>query len=156
MSNWRVRWMRRREFIAGLGGAAVWSVAARAQQHERMRRIAVLMGYQENEPYGKARFSRFMDGLSGFGWTDGRNLRVDVRWGADNVDRMRMFAKELVDPQPDVIVAHTTPVTAAFQRETRTIPIVFVNVADPIGEGFVEGLRRPGANITGFIHEVIQ
>jgi putative tryptophan/tyrosine transport system substrate-binding protein len=145
--------MRRRDFIAGLGGAAAtWPLAAYAQQPDRMRRIGVLIGFGENDPEAKAQLSGFMQGLADLGWTDGRNLRMDVRWAADNIDRMRTFAKELVGLRPDVIIAHSTPVTAALQRETRTIPIVFVNVVDPVGDGFVAGLPRPGGNITGFIN----
>jgi putative tryptophan/tyrosine transport system substrate-binding protein len=143
--------MRRRDFIAGFAGAAAaWPLAVRAQQPVRMRRIGVLMGVGENDPEGKAWLSGFTQALAELGWTDGRNLRMDVRWAADSVDLMRMFAKELVDLQPDVILADSTPVTAALQRETRTIPIVFVSVADPVGSGFVVGLPRPGGNITGF------
>jgi putative ABC transport system substrate-binding protein len=115
-----------------------------------MRRIGVLMSGDENDPEGKARLSGFTEGLAELGWTDGRNMRMDVRWAAAAVDRMRMFAKESVDLQPDVILANTTPVTAALQRETRKIPIVFVNVADPVGSGFVASLPRPGGNLTGF------
>jgi putative ABC transport system substrate-binding protein len=144
--------MQRREFIAGLGGAAAaWPIAARAQQPDRIRRLGVLMGYAEDDPEAKLWLSWFTQALAELGWTDGRNVRMDVRWGAGNVDRARIYAKELVDLQPDVIVAHTTPVTAALQRETRTIPIVFVNVADPIGSGFIASLSRPGGNMTGFI-----
>jgi putative tryptophan/tyrosine transport system substrate-binding protein len=146
--------MRRREFIAGLGGAGVsaaWPPTAPAQQPDRVRRLGVLMVFEENDPEGKARFSGFTQGLAELGWTDGRNLRMDVRWAAANVDRMRMFAKELVDLQPDVMLAIGTPATAALQRETRTIPIVFAGIGDPVGEGFVAGLPRPGGNLTGFI-----
>src|SRR5271163_2985281 len=142
--------MRRREFIAGLGSAAAWPAVARAQQGE-LRRIGVLMGYGEDDPEAKLWLSWFKQALAELGWTDGRNLRMEVRWGAGNVDRARVYAKELAGLQPDVILAHTTPMTAALQQETRTIPIVFVNVADPIGAGFVAGLPRPGGNITGFI-----
>jgi putative ABC transport system substrate-binding protein len=143
--------MRRREFITLLGGAAVaWPLAARAQQGERVRRIGVLMAFDENDSRAKAWLARFIQGLSELGWTAGRNLRMDVRWAGDNVDRMRMFAKELVNLQPDVILAFGTPVTAALKRETRTIPIVFAIVSDPVGEGFVASLSRPGGNITGF------
>jgi putative ABC transport system substrate-binding protein len=143
--------MRRREFIAGLGGAAIaWPLAARGQQSDRMRRIGVLMGWDENDPEAKASLFGFTQELSELGWNDGRNLRIDVRWAAGDVDRMRMFAKELVDLQPSVILANTTPVTAALQRETRTIPIVFVPPSDPIGDGFVASLARPGGNLTGF------
>jgi ABC transporter substrate binding protein len=120
--------MRRREFIAGLWSAAAWPLAVRAQQIGQMRRIGVLMADDENDPEGKAFLSAFTQGLAELGWIDGRTVRIDVRWAAGSVDRAWTFAKELVDLQPDVILAHSTPVTAAFQRETRTIPIVFCNV----------------------------
>jgi putative tryptophan/tyrosine transport system substrate-binding protein len=143
--------MKRRAFITLLGGAtAVWPLAARAQQPERMRRIGVLMAFNENDPEPQAWLSGFIQGLAGLGWTNGRNVRIDVRWGAGSVERMRMAAKELVDLQPDVILANSTPATALLQRETPTIPIVFVAVSDPVGAGFVESLSRPGRNITGF------
>jgi putative tryptophan/tyrosine transport system substrate-binding protein len=142
--------MRRREFIAGLGGAAVWPLAARALQPDRMRRIAVLMDRDENDPEGKADLTAFTQGLGELGWTDGRNLRIDVRWTAGSVDRMRALAKELIGLRPEMILAASTPVTVALQRETRTIPIVFAPVADPVGSGFVASLPRPGGNITGF------
>jgi putative tryptophan/tyrosine transport system substrate-binding protein len=115
-----------------------------------VRRIGVLMANDENDAESKVWFSAFMQGLSELGWTDGRNMRMDVRWAADNTNRMWTLAKELVDLQPDVILGATTPVTAALQRETRTIPIVFVNVSDPVGPGFVASLPRPGGNISGF------
>src|SRR5437016_3606107 len=144
--------MRRREFITLLGGAAAaWPLAARAQQPERMRRIGVLMSADEDDPEGKAQLSGFSQELAALGWTDGRNLRTEIRWGGGNVNRARTFAKELVALQPDVILAQGTPVTAALQRETRTIPIVFVVVTDPVGDGFVAGLPHPGGNITGFL-----
>ena len=143
--------MRRREFITVVGGAAAsWPIAARAQQPERMRRIGVLMAFDENDPKAKGWLSNFTQGLAELGWTDGRTVRMDVRWAAGSVDRMRAFAKELVQLQPDVILAGATPATAAVQRETRTIPIVFAVVSDPVGAGFVVGLPRPGGNITGF------
>src|ERR1700681_3648658 len=143
--------MRRREFIAGLGSAAAaWPAVARAQQPDRMRRIGVLMGGGENDPEGKTYLSAFTQGLAALGWTEGRNLRMEVRWAAANLDRARMFAKELVGLQPDVILAHGTAMTAPLQRETRTIPIVFATVADPVGDGFVASLPRPGGYITGF------
>ena len=143
--------MVRREFIASLGSAvAAWPLAARAQQPGRMRRVGVLMAYDEDDPEAKAYLSGFTQGLAELGWTNSRNLHVDVRWAAGNVDRMRMSAKELLDLQPDVILAHGTPPTATFQRETRTIPIVFASVSDPVGEGFVASLARPNGNITGF------
>jgi len=116
------------------------------------RRIGVLMFGDENDPVGKTSVSAFMQALAGLDWTDGRNLRIDLRWGGVDINRIRARAKELVDLQPDVILSATTPVTAAFQRETRTIPIVFENVSDPVGSGFVAGLLHPGGNITGFIH----
>ena len=144
--------MRRREFIAGLAGAAAWPLAVGAQQSERMRRLGVLIPREENEPEAKDWLSAFTQELAELGWTDGRNVRIDVRW-ASGIDRARMYAKELVDLQPDVILSQSTPVTAAFQRETRTIPIVFVFVADPVGSGFVASLPRPSGNITGFIDE---
>jgi len=143
--------MRRREFIAGLSAASAWPLAARAQQAGRVRRIGVLMGPGENDPEGKVQLLAFASGLAEAGWTDGRNLQMDVRWTAGNLDRMRMFAKELVDLQPDAILVHSTPVTAALQRETRTIPTVFALVGDPIGAGFVASLASPGGNITGFL-----
>jgi putative tryptophan/tyrosine transport system substrate-binding protein len=144
--------MRRREFIAGLGSAAAWPLTARAQQGERPRRIGVLMDRDENDPAARATLSSFAKGLGELAWSEGRNLQMVVRWAPGNIDRMRMFAKELVDSQPDAILASGTPVTAALQRETRTIPIVFVQAADPIGPGFVASLAHPGGNITGFIH----
>jgi putative tryptophan/tyrosine transport system substrate-binding protein len=141
--------MKRREFITLLGGAAAtWPLVARAQQGSRMRRIGVLMQFAENDPVAMAQLSGFMQGLAELGWTDGRNLRMDLRWAAGSVDRARMFAKELVDLQPDVILAHTTPATAALQRETRTIPIVFAVVSDPVGVKWLELLTEiaPGVN----------
>jgi putative tryptophan/tyrosine transport system substrate-binding protein len=143
--------MRRREFIAGLVGVTAWPLVARAQQLGGVRRVGVLMGFNESDPEAKGWLDRFTLGLAELGWTGDRNVRIEVRWAAGDVDRMRMFAKELVDLQPDVILASSTPATAALQRETRTIPIVFAPVGDPVGAGFVEGLPRPGGNLTGFI-----
>jgi len=142
--------MRRREFIAGLGGAAVWPLAAFAQQGERVRRIGVLMGLDESDPVANARFSAFTQALADLGWTDGRNVRMEVRWTGDGINRIRVLAQELVGLQPDIILAGGTTVTAALQRETRTIPIVFANVRDPVASNIVSGLSRPGGNITGF------
>jgi putative ABC transport system substrate-binding protein len=142
--------VKRRNLLSLLVGAAAWPIAARAQQREQMRRIGVLMLGNENDPLATDWFSRFTRGLAELGWTNGRNLRLDVRWASDTADRMRMLAKELADLQPDVILARGTPATAALQRETRTIPIVFVLVSDPVGSGFVADLPRPGGNITGF------
>jgi putative tryptophan/tyrosine transport system substrate-binding protein len=145
--------LRRREFITLLGGAAAWPHVASAEQSGGIRRVGVLMAYNENDPEARALVSEFTQGLSELGWSDGRNARIDIRWAAGNVERMQALAKELVDLQPDVILANSTPVTAALQRVTRTIPIVFVVVADPVGSGFVASLARPGGNITGFINE---
>jgi putative ABC transport system substrate-binding protein len=142
--------IRRREFIAGLGSAAAWPVAARAQQAERVRRIGVLMGLDENDPVEKTRFSAFTQALADLGWTDGRNVRMDVRWGGGDNNRTRALAQELVGLQPDVMVTSATPATVAVQRETRTIPIVFMNVGDPVASGTVTRLDRPSGNITGF------
>jgi hypothetical protein len=142
--------MRRREFIAGLGGVAALPVAARAQQDERVRRVGVLIDWAKDDPEAKAGLSAFARGLSELGWTDGRNVRMDVRFGSGDIERIRALAKELIDLQPEAILASSTPATAAFHRLTRTIPIVFVTVADPVGPGFVARLPRPGGNITGF------
>jgi putative ABC transport system substrate-binding protein len=142
--------MRRREFITLLGGAVAWPVAARAQQTEQMRRIGVLVGFSENDSEGSAQLSGFIQGLLELGWTRGRNMQIDVRWAASDVDHMRVLAKELVDLRPDVILTSGTAATAALRRETQTIPIVFTLVGDPVGDGFVAGLARPGGNITGF------
>ena len=144
--------MKRREFITLLGGAAAaWPLATRAQQPERTRRIGVLMSMDESDPEGQAHLAGFTQRLSELGWTPDRNLQMEVRWGAADIARIRTFAKELAAMQPDLIVSQGTPVTAALQRETRTIPIVFVTVTDPVGDGFVAGLPRPGGNITGFL-----
>src|SRR5262249_18739072 len=142
--------MRRRQFIAGLGAAAAWPLTARAQQAERVRRIGVLMPYDENEPVSKARLSAFTQALADLSWTDGRNVRMDVRWSGDDINRIRALALELVGLQPDIIAINSTPATIAVQRETRTIPIVFVNVNDPVARGIVPRLDRPSGNITGF------
>jgi putative tryptophan/tyrosine transport system substrate-binding protein len=144
--------IKRREFIAGLGGVAAWPVVARAQQPGgRMRRIGVLMGGDENDPERKARLSELTQGLAELGWTDGRNVRLDVRWTGGDINRIRALAQVLVGLHPDIIVVTgSTPATVALQRETRTIPIVFVNVADPVASGLVARLDRPSGNITGF------
>ena len=123
--------MRRREFITFLGGAAAWPLAARAQQGARVRRIGVLMPADENDPVVKTFVSALIQSLADLGWTDNRNVRMDVRWGGGDTNRIRASAQELVSLQPDIILANATPATAALQRETRTIPIVFGNVADP-------------------------
>ena len=142
--------MRRREFITLLGCAVVWPLAVRAQQPERVRRIGVIIEFDENDLEAKAYPSGLTRGLAQLGWIDGRNVRIDIRWAAGSVERMQMFAKELVDLRSDVIVTSSTPVTAMVQRETQTIPIVFVTVSDPIRAGFVASLPHPGGNLTGF------
>jgi putative tryptophan/tyrosine transport system substrate-binding protein len=144
--------MRRREFIGVLGGVAAWPVVARGQQPERMRRIGVLMGYAENDPEAQTRLAAFRQGLAAARWQEGSNVRIDVRWSAGDVNRAAFLAKELVALEPDAILANTTSVTAAIQRETKSIPIVFVIVSDPVGSGFVESLPHPGGNITGFLN----
>src|ERR1700719_4463767 len=145
--------MRRRELIALLGGgAAAWPLAARAQQPGQVRRIGVLLGNAESDPQAQARVAKFVKALQDLGWNVGRNIAIDYRWAAADVGRMTTLAKELVALKPDLIVASTTPVVEALQRETKTIPIVFVVVSDPVGSGFVNSLPRPGGNITGFIN----
>ena len=144
-------WIQRREFIALLGGAAVaWPLAARSQQ-DGMRRIGVLVPFPESEPVAQARVAAFREGLQKLGWTEGRNIRIDTRWGALDAEAMQRFAKELVGLQPDLILSQSTPNTAALLQQTRTIPIVFVQVTDPVGSGFVASISRPGGNVTGFI-----
>jgi putative tryptophan/tyrosine transport system substrate-binding protein len=143
--------MRRRDFIAGLGSAAAWSTATQAQQPDRMRRIGVLMLNDENDPAGKANLAGFTQGLAALGWNEGRNVRMEVRWTAVNIDRVRTLAKELVDLQPEIILANGTPAVAALQRVTPTLPIVFAGPSDPVGSGFIANLARPGGNVTGFI-----
>jgi putative ABC transport system substrate-binding protein len=143
--------LKRREFITLLGGAAAaWPFAARAQQGHRVWRVGVLMPFYENDPEGKTYVSAFTQALAGSGWTDGRNVRMDLRWYSGDINRMRALAQELVGLQPDIIVTGTHPATVALQRETRTIPIVFATVADPVASGIVPRLDRPGGNITGF------
>jgi ABC-type uncharacterized transport system substrate-binding protein len=141
----------RRKFLAALGSsAAAWPLAARAQQTQRMRRVGVLTNLAANDPEGQVRIAAFRQGLSELGWSDGGNVRIDTRWGAADVDRYRQYAAELVALAPDVIVPVTSPVVAALQRETRSVPIVFVGVIDPVGAGLVKSLARPGGNTTGF------
>jgi putative tryptophan/tyrosine transport system substrate-binding protein len=144
--------MKRREFIALLGGAAAaWPLTVRAQQPERMRRIGVLVGtYGQTDREGQDRVAVFLDTFRRLGWSDGRNVRIDLRWGAGDTDRSKAFAAELVRSALDVIVVVNNPTLAALQPLTRTIPIVFIQVSDPVGSGFVAGLARPGGNITGF------
>jgi putative ABC transport system substrate-binding protein len=143
--------MQRRAFITLFAGAAIARpFAARAQQTERMRRIGVLMGVAADDPEGQARVTMFMQALQQLGWTDGRNMRIDVRWGAVDADRNRKYAEELVALAPDVILAGNSAALAPLQRVTRTVPIVFAAVADPVGAGYVDSLARPGGNLTGF------
>src|SRR5262249_33937799 len=142
--------MKRREFITLLGAAAAWPLAARAQQGERARRIGVLMPYDENDPVAKARISALTQALADLGWTDGRNVRMDLRWAGDDANRMRALAQELIGLQPDIILANGNVATAALQRETPTIPIVFATAGDPVASGIVARLDRPSGNITGF------
>src|SRR5262249_28320773 len=142
--------MRRREFITLIGGAAAWPCAARAQQGERVRRVGVLMNVPAEDAEGQARVVAFVAGLRESGWTDGRNVRIDTRWGAGDADRFRRYAEELVALAPHVILSSGTPSAAALQQATRSVPIVFLQVVDPVGSGFVENLARPGGNMTGF------
>ena len=142
--------MVRREFITALGGAAAWPLAAWAQQESRMRRIGVFMLGDENDPFAKTQVSAFTQALADLGWANGRNVRMDLRWFGDDINRTRALARELVGFQPDIILAGSTPATAAVQRETRTIPIVFAIVADPVASGIVPNLNQPGGNTTGF------
>jgi putative ABC transport system substrate-binding protein len=143
--------MRRREFIAGLGGAvAAWPLVARAQQGDRVRRIGVLHVYDENDPEGQRRVSAFTQALADLGWTEGRSVRMDLRWGGGDDNRIPALAQELVGLRPEIILANGGLATIALQRETRTIPIVFVSVTDPVASGIVPRLDRPGRNTTGF------
>jgi putative tryptophan/tyrosine transport system substrate-binding protein len=143
--------MQRREFITLLGGAAAaWPVAARAQQGERMRRIGVLMNLVADDPESTLRVVAFVQGLQELGWTEGRNVRIDARWGAGDADRIRKYAAELVALAPDVILASGATTLGPLQQVTRTLPIVFAQVADPVGGGNVASLARPGGNATGF------
>jgi len=143
--------MRRREFIRLLGGAATWPLVARAQQPELLRRIGVLMNRAADDPEGQARLAAFQQGLQQLGWSDSRNVRIDTRWGEDDVDRERSYAAELVALAPDIILASGTLSVAALQHVSHTLPIVFVGVTDPVGAGLIESLARPGGNVTGFM-----
>jgi putative ABC transport system substrate-binding protein len=142
--------LKRRDFITLLGGAAAaWPLAARAQQRDRVRRIGVLMPIDENDPESKRRVSAFTQALSALGWTDGRNVRMDIRWASGDINRIRALAQELVGLQPDIILTNGIA-TGALQQETRTIPIVFASIADPVASGIVARLDRPSGNVTGF------
>jgi putative tryptophan/tyrosine transport system substrate-binding protein len=142
--------MRRREFISLLGGAAAWPLGASAQQSEKMRRIGVLMNLAADDAEGQARLAAFLQGLQEAGWAVGRNVRIDLRWGAGDADRFRKQAAELVALAPDVVLASSLPVVGPLLQVTRTVPIVFVQVVDPVGAGLVASLARPGGNATGF------
>jgi len=142
--------MRRRAFISLLGGAVAWPVVTRAQPSERMRRIGVLMFLAEDDPGAKTRIAAFIEGLQQLGWTIGRNVQIDIRWGAADAVRSRKYAAELAATAPDVIFATASETTAALRETTRTLPIVFVGVTDPVGAGYVASLARPGGNATGF------
>jgi putative tryptophan/tyrosine transport system substrate-binding protein len=143
--------MRRREFMTALGGAAVaWPLTARAQQGERVRRVGVLVGFRANDPQGEARVAALRQGLQALGWIDGRNLRIDLSWGAGDADSVRKRAAEMMALAPEVVLAAGSSAVAALQQQTRALPIVFVQVVDPVGGGFVESLAAPGGNVTGF------
>ena len=142
--------MKRREFISLVGGAAAWPLAARAQQGERMRRIGVLVSRAEDDPEGQAQIAAFVQTMQSLGWTTGRNVQIDIRWGAADAASSRRYAAEMVALAPDVILTASSAATVAVQEATRTLPIVFVNVSDPVGAGYVASLARPGGNVTGF------
>jgi ABC-type uncharacterized transport system substrate-binding protein len=142
--------MKRRQFITLLGGAAAWPATARAQQPDRVRRVGLLTSFAADDPEARARVAAFMEGLQALGWVEHRNVRVDYRWSAGDAETIRRHAAELVALAPDVILSQSTPALAALQKATRTIPIVFVSVSDPVGDGLVASLAKPGGNITGF------
>src|SRR5689334_6624065 len=143
--------LRRRDFIILLGGAAAASpLAARPQQAERMRRIGVLMGYPEGDPQAQANITALLQGLQNLGWIEGRDVQIDYRWAGGDPDKARTLARELIAVMPDLMVSSTNQVTQILQQETRTIPIVFAFVGDPVGSGFAASLARPGKNLTGF------
>ena len=143
--------MRRREVFPLLVGTAAWPLVGRAQQGEHMPHIGVLTNFASDDAVAQARMTAFMQALQQLGWTDGRNVRIEVRWGADDADRFRKYAVELVALSPDVILTSTTTAAALLLNATRTVPIVFVNVIDPVGAGLVASLARPGGNATGFL-----
>ena len=143
--------MRRREFITLIGAAATWPLAAGAQQSDRMRRIGVLMGFAESDREGQGFVAAFRDGLQKLGWAEGRNIQIDYRWTALDKELIQRFAKELVALQPDLILTQSAPATAELLKQTRSIPIVFALVADPIDSGSVASFPKPGGNITGFV-----
>jgi putative ABC transport system substrate-binding protein len=142
--------MRRREFIAGLAGATIWPLPARAQQSRSIRKIGVLVNYFSGEPEGQARIEAFSGALRKLGWIEGENLHIEIRYAGDEADRYHRYARELVEMVPDVILAGASPSVAALQGITHSVPVVFSGVADPVGAGFVKSLARPGGNMTGF------
>src|SRR5712691_355633 len=147
---------KRRDFITLLGGAAAaWPLAARAavaQPSERTRRIAMLSGFAATDPEAQARVAALHEGLKELGWAEGRNIRIEFRWGTGEADQMRALAKELIDLKPDLIIGTATPAVTALVQETKTIPILFVNIVDPLGRGFISNTARPGGNVTGFLN----
>jgi putative ABC transport system substrate-binding protein len=145
-----MRDLNRRGIIGLLSSAAAWPLTARGQQPERLRRIGVLMNLTADDPQSPVRIAAFLQGLQELGWVDGRNMRLEYRWGANDVERSRRFAAEMVAFRPEVILASGSPSVGVLQQVTRTVPIVFVAVIDPVGSGFVDSLARPGGNITGF------
>ena len=145
--------MRRRDFITLLGGAAAaWPLAARTQQSERLRRVGLLIGYRKDNQQVQGWLGAFNDALGHLGWTDGRNVTFDYRWVGDDATLIQQGAAELVAAQPDLILSSGSPLTATLLKLTRTIPVVFVNIVDPVGQGFVESLSRPGGNATGLVN----
>ena len=142
--------MRRREFIAVLGGAAAWPLVPRAQQADRVRHVGALMNGDSGDAVGQGDLTAFRQGLTELGWIEGRNIDIELRWPGGDVERAQTFAKELVGLRPDVLLVRTTPAADALKKETSTIPIVLVNVVEPVEQGFVQSLARPGGNITGF------
>src|SRR5258706_1483540 len=146
--------MRRREFIITLlcGAVAAWRFAARGQEPNRVRRIGALMSFAETDPEGQARIEAYRESLQSLGWSEGRNINVEIRWATGSAESIRQFAKELVALQPELILSATTPTTTSLRQQTLVIPIVFANVSDPVGSGFVASLSRPGGNTTAFIN----
>jgi putative tryptophan/tyrosine transport system substrate-binding protein len=142
--------VKRRRFMAVLGGATAWPLVGHAQQPERVRRVGVVLLWSENDPLARASVTTFAQALVGFGWVEGKNIRIDYRFAAGDPTRFKTYAAELVGLSPDVLLAGASPAVVLLRQQTRTIPIVFVNVSDPVGQGFVESLARPGGNITGF------
>ena len=144
--------MKRREFISLVSGVAAWPLAARAQQGQRIRRIGILMAFAESDPQAQGFVNAFREGLQKLGWTEGQNIQIDIRWGATDPALIQQFAKELVASQPNLILSSGTPTTLVLLQQTRTIPIIFATVVDPVGSGLVTNLPQPGGNVTGFIN----